>query len=196
MFVYDFLLWQTNFLLSPNSRCGWTELTNRMMRRAFGPSESLAFFLSLDAPFCTEGWASSLSRSGHVWMCSSFVFHLSPFCLWSGNCNFCRFSSSVVFIFVLSHIVQPLLNIVNHSLWFSSFLVIWVETTMTFLHYLTLQKYFGINSWIMSFNISSHSSISIHFLLLMIISSSVFVFFIFILLYFVCVFFIIISHSH
>lgn len=78
--VYNFLLWQMNFLLSPNTRCGWTELTNRTMRRAFGPSESHAFYLFLSPPFCTKGWASSLCRSCQIWMCASFIFHTSYFC--------------------------------------------------------------------------------------------------------------------
>lgn len=78
LYLPCFLLRQTNVLLSPNSRCGWTQPTNRTMRRAFGPSQSHAFFFSLGPPFCTEGWASPLPGSGHVWMCSSchcsFVF--------------------------------------------------------------------------------------------------------------------------
>lgn len=86
--VYDFLFHQTNFLLSTNSRCGWIGLNNRTMRRAFGPSQSHALFLSLSSPFCTDGWASSLSGSDHTWMSmlcysSSVFLPLSSVRLWS-----------------------------------------------------------------------------------------------------------------
>lgn len=52
------------------------------MRRAFGPSQSHAFFFSLGPPFCTEGWAPPLSGSGHIWMCLScqYFSFLRIFC--------------------------------------------------------------------------------------------------------------------
>lgn len=78
--LYPQYLSLTNFLLFLNSRYGWTELTNRTMRRAFGPSQSHAFFLTLSLPFCTEGWAS-FTGSGHFLV--SFLFHpwlRSPSC--------------------------------------------------------------------------------------------------------------------
>ena len=63
---------------------------------------------SLSLPFCTEGWASSLSGSGHVWMCSSFVppsslllFHrwLCDLVLWFCHCTSFFFTFVVLLFF-------------------------------------------------------------------------------------------------
>lgn len=156
MFVYNFLLRQTNFLLSPNSRCCWTELTNRTMRRAFGPSESHAFFLSLGPPFCTEGWASSLSRSDHVWMCSSFVFRPSYFCfirefvIWFWCCDSVMSLPSYHF---LSCSFLPFFNWHSLSVTLSNFgrLGLLISHSLMWLQLIFAAEYFRINSWVMFF---------------------------------------------
>lgn len=115
--LYSQYLSQTNFLLFLNSRYGWTELTNRTMRRVFGPSQSHAFFLTLSLPYCTEGWASfpgsghflvSSCRSScftffsHSWSHSGFWLLTFSVALFLYICTFCRVFLTYRFLFLFS----------------------------------------------------------------------------------------------
>lgn len=77
----------TNSMLFLNSRYGWTQLTNRTMRRAFGPNQSHAYFLTISPPFLYRRVRAFIG-SCHVWsLVRHLVFHHSamhefviPFC--------------------------------------------------------------------------------------------------------------------
>lgn len=131
---------------------------------------------SLSPPFCTEGWASSLSGSDHVWMCSSFVPPSSLLLFHRWLCDpgvvilSLHFFFNFTFVVFLSSICSFTLNLETllrlHLKVIQVFLV-WV-TAVRSIHYFK-KNTFRITSWIIFqyhlFSISPHSFdfISYHF---------------------------------